>query len=48
MKTIKYYTKQNKYLGWNKFNSKNYLEMDNWICSGNYVVINNKKIQTIK
>ena len=47
MTTIKYYTNENKYMGWNKYSNKNYLELINWINSGNYVVINNKKIKIV-
>ncbi len=44
MKTIKYYTSEDKYMGWNKFCNKNLLELNNWLISDNYVVINNKKL----
>ncbi len=43
MNTIKYYTNNNKYMGWNKYCNDNYLEMNNWLNSGNYVIINGIK-----
>jgi hypothetical protein len=47
MNTIKYYTSEKKYMGWNKFCSKNLAELNSWINSGNYVIINNKIITLI-
>jgi len=43
MHTIKYYTSEKKYMGWSKLCDKNLSELDNWIKSGNYAIINNKK-----
>ena len=43
MNTIKYYTDNNKYMGWNKYCKANFLEMNNWLNSGNYVIINGIK-----
>ena len=40
MKTIKYYTKDNHYMGWNKLCSKNlHGEVHGWLRSGHYVII---------
>jgi len=43
MNTIKYYTSNNRYMGWNKYCNNNYSEMRSWLNSGNYVIINDVK-----
>ena len=49
MTTIKFYNQQGYYLGWKKFTVQNvFLELKNWIRSGNYAYIGILKINSIK
>ena len=46
MEKIKFYTDSNQYRGYSK--GRDYLELRSWILSGNYLVVDNKKVSTIK
>lgn len=43
---IKFYTDSNRYRGYSK--GKDYLELRSWILSGNYLVVDSKKVSTMK
>ena len=40
-KTVRYYTKEDKYMGWEYFIS--FSQVKSWLSSGNYIEIGNKK-----
>ena len=46
MGKIKFYTDSNRYKGCSK--GKDYLELRSWLLSGNYLVVDSKKVSTIK
>jgi lysine/ornithine N-monooxygenase len=49
MKTIRYYTDTNKYIGWKKYDfQKHYLEYRNWIKSGNRLEIKHENERMCK
>jgi hypothetical protein len=44
-----FYTGTNRYIGWcNLIYKSKYLELCSWLQSGNYLMVQNKKISTIK
>lgn len=47
MITIKFYTDNNKYMGWQKFKSfcENWGELKSWVDSGNNLIIGNIKVK---
>jgi hypothetical protein len=49
MKTIKFYTDTNKYMGWKKLQgySENHLEVRSWILSGNFCIIADQYVKDI-
>jgi hypothetical protein len=48
-KRLRYYTNNNKYMGWIIFDlNKHYYEYLSWIRSGNYFMLDDIKIDTIK
>jgi len=44
----KFYTNTGRYKGYCKLNDSNYLELRSWLLSGNYLVVDSKKVSTIK
>jgi len=44
----KFYTDSNRYMGYCKLNDSNYFELRSWLLSGNYLVIDNEKVSTVK
>ena len=44
----KFYTDSNRYKGYCKLNDSNYLELRSWLLSGNYLVVDSKKVSTIE
>jgi len=44
----KFYTDSNRYKGYSEVNDSTYLELRSWLLSGNYLVINNEKVSTVK
>jgi hypothetical protein len=43
------YTDKNKYMGWcNLIYSSKYIELCSWLQSGNYLIVQGKRISTIK
>lgn len=49
MKMIKFYTDNNKYMGFTSVKSYGlqYLELRSWILSGNYIIFNNQIIKKV-
>ena len=49
METIKFYTDNNKYMGWVKKREykRQFLSLKSWIISGNYIVYNKQIINKV-
>ena len=45
--TIRFYTKDYKYTGWEYFKAKNYRRYSNWIRSGNSLVVGDTRYYKI-
>jgi len=45
--SVRFYTNTERYMGYCKLNDSNYLELRSWLLSGNYLVVDSKKVSTV-